>query len=103
MLQESGGQAEAYSHSGAVGLLQVMPRDGIAANFTCVAGPCFASRPTIDELQDPEYNIEYGTGMLANLTAKFGSYRDALRAYGPMDMGYAYADKVLNIYENYGD
>ena len=42
--QESGGDPEAYSHSGAVGLMQVMPRDGIAAHFICQNGPCFASR-----------------------------------------------------------
>ena len=33
MLQESGGQPEVMSGSGAVGLMQVMPRDGIAATF----------------------------------------------------------------------
>ncbi len=101
ILQESGGDAQAYSSSGAVGLMQVMPRDGIAANFQCVNGPCFASRPTIAELQDPEYNIEYGTRMLAGLLARHGNLRNALKAYGPMDMGYRYADIVLAIYENY--
>jgi len=101
ILQESGGDVTAYSSSGAVGLMQVMPRDGIAASFECINGPCFASRPTIDELQDPRYNIEYGTQMLAGLIAKLGSPREALKAYGPMDMEYRYADKVLAIYENY--
>jgi soluble lytic murein transglycosylase-like protein len=101
ILQESGGDAAAYSSSGAVGLMQIMPRDGIASMFECVNGPCFASRPTIDELQDPKYNIEYGTRMLAGLIAKLGSPREALKAYGPMDVDYSYADKVLAIYENY--
>jgi soluble lytic murein transglycosylase-like protein len=101
MLQESGGDALAYSHSGAVGLMQVMPRDGLAANFQCVNGPCFASRPTIEELQDPEFNIAYGTRMLAGLVTRFDSLRDGLKAYGPRDGGYYYADKVLKIYENY--
>ncbi len=32
MLNESAGQPDAYSNSGAVGLLQVMPRDGKAAS-----------------------------------------------------------------------
>jgi hypothetical protein len=101
ILQESGGDATAFSASGAVGLMQVMPRDGIAASFECINGPCFASRPTIDELQDPGYNVEYGTRMLAGLTSRLGSLREALKAYGPMDMGYSYADRVLAIYENY--
>ncbi len=101
IFQESGGNASAYSHSGAVGLMQVMPRDGIAASFECPNGPCFASRPTIEELQHPDFNIEYGTRMLAGLLGRYGSLREALRAYGPMNSGYSYADKVLAIYENY--
>jgi len=101
ILQESGGDELAYSSSGAVGLMQVMPRDGIAASFECINGPCFASRPTIAELEDPEFNINYGTQMLAGLQAKLGSLREALKAYGPMDVGYEYADTVLGIFENY--
>jgi soluble lytic murein transglycosylase-like protein len=100
ILQESGGDATAYSSSGAVGLMQVMPRDGIAASFECINGPCFTSRPTIDELQDPSFNIEYGTRMLAGLISRLGSLQEALKAYGPMDVGYSYADKVISIYEN---
>lgn len=101
MLQESGGNDQAYSSSGAVGLLQVMPRDGIAASFYCGGNPCFINRPSMDELFDPEFNIAYGTRMLANLISKKGSIRDGLFAYGPMDMGFAYADKVLAIYDNH--
>jgi len=101
MLQESGGNPEAFSHSGAVGLMQVMPRDGIASKFMCVNGPCFASRPTINELKDPDFNIAFGTRMLANLYEHNGSYREALFRYGPMDVGYRYADLVLTIWENY--
>lgn len=101
MLQESGGDPLAFSSSGAVGLLQVMPRDGIAANFWCINGPCFSSRPTIAELQDPEFNIEFGTRMISGLITKTGSIRDGLKSYGPKDVGYYYADIVLAIYENY--
>jgi soluble lytic murein transglycosylase-like protein len=97
MLQESAGNPQAYSKSGAVGLMQVMPRDGLAKSFMCVNGPCFADRPSSSELFDPEFNISYGTGMLADLIQRRGSVRDALRAYGPMDMGYRYADLVLSI------
>lgn len=103
ILQESGGDSMAYSHSGAVGLMQVMPRDGIAARFMCKNGPCFSSRPTIAELQDPEYNLQYGTRMLAGLLGRTGDMREALRSYGPMDVGYGYADKVLRIFQNYGN
>jgi soluble lytic murein transglycosylase-like protein len=101
ILQESGGDATAFSSSGAVGLMQVMPRDGVAAAFECINGPCFASRPTIEELQDPSFNIDYGTHMLAGLIGRLGNLREALKAYGPMDVDYHYADTVLAIYENY--
>ncbi len=100
MLQESGGQAEVISASGAVGLLQVMPSDGIAAGFICANGPCFASRPNTQQLLDPAFNVDYGVRMLANLIGKYGNERDALKAYGPYDVGYYYADKVLAIKSN---
>jgi len=97
MLQESGGQSEVMSGSGAVGLMQVMPRDGIASTFQCINGPCFASRPTIQELKDPAFNVDYGVRMLAGLIAKYGDIREALKHYGPYDVEYLYADKVLVI------
>jgi soluble lytic murein transglycosylase-like protein len=99
IVQESGGDPNAYSHSGAVGLMQVMPSDGLAAGFMCVNGPCFASRPSMAELYDPEFNLSYGMRMLAGLVQRRGSVRDALLAYGPAEVGYYYADKVLAIYE----
>ena len=101
ILQESGGDALAYSSSGAVGLMQVMPRDGLAAAFECINGPCFASRPTSEELLEPGFNVEFGSRMLRGLIDRLGSLRQALKAYGPMDVGYRYADTVLAIYENY--
>jgi len=99
--QESGGNPEAYSRSGAVGLMQVMPRDGLAASFQCVNGPCFANRPSIEQLKNPDFNVKYGTRMLASLVKRNGNYRDALKAYGPMDRGYSYADIVLKIYKQH--
>lgn len=101
MLQESGGNPQAYSSAGAVGLMQVMPSDGIAATFQCINGPCFANRPSTDQLLDPEFNIDYGARMLAGLSERHGSIRDGLLYYGPTGMGYGYADKVLAIYTNY--
>jgi len=101
ILQESGGNAEAYSSSGAVGLMQVMPRNGIAQTFLCDEQPCFRNRPSMQELFDPAYNIAYGTQLLAGLIDKYGSQQEALYHYGPIDMGYSYADVVLSIYSNY--
>jgi soluble lytic murein transglycosylase-like protein len=101
MLQESGGQPEVMSHSGAVGLMQVMPRDGIAATFQCINGPCFSNRPTIQELKDPVFNVDYGTRMLAGLFERTGELREALKSYGPYDVGYIYADKVLGLWSGF--
>jgi hypothetical protein len=101
MLQESGGNADAYSDSGAVGLMQVMPRDGIAASFICYAGPCFKHRPSGEELFQPDFNVEYGARMLAGLIQQYGNVRDALKAYGPMDMAYEYADMVIAIWNSH--
>ena len=98
---ESGGNPKAYSRSGAVGLMQVMPRDGLAAEFMCVNGPCFANRPSQKDLENPEFNIEYGTRMLSGLYNRHQSLREALKYYGPSGAGYTYAEKVLSIYENY--
>jgi len=101
IFQESHGNPSAYSHSGAVGLMQVMPRDGIAAGFQCINGPCFAGRPSSDELYDPAFNISYGCQILAGLVQKHGSIREALRAYGPANSGYYYADLVLSLYNQF--
>ena len=100
--QESGGNPSAFSASGAVGLMQIMPRDGLSASFMCVNGPCFTNRPSISELEDPEFNISYGTKMLAGLHTRSGDLREALKSYGPMNVGYSYADKVLGIWKRYG-
>lgn len=100
--QESGGNPGAVSRSGAIGLMQVMPSDGVAAGFTCVNGPCFANRPTSAQLKDPEFNLKYGVRMLSGLIKRHDDPRDALRAYGPMQAGYSYADRVLSLYKRYG-
>jgi soluble lytic murein transglycosylase-like protein len=100
---ESNGSAQVVSRSGAIGLMQVMPRDGKAAAFQCKNGPCFADRPTMQELKDPEFNVQFGTQFLQSLVRRHnGSLREALRSYGPMDVGYRYADLVLATYRRYG-
>lgn len=101
MLVESGGQPEVMSTAGAVGLMQIMPRDGISSTFMCINGPCFAERPSIEELKDPEFNVNFGCKMLAGLINKRGSEREALMAYGPSGVGYSYADKVLTIRDTF--
>jgi hypothetical protein len=98
--QESGGNPQAFSKSGAIGLMQVMPKDGPAEGFQCRDGPCFADRPTIKMLRDPEFNIRFGTGYLRELVDHHhGNLREALKSYGPMDVGYRYADTVLALYQ----
>jgi soluble lytic murein transglycosylase-like protein len=98
---ESGGDPAAISKNGAVGLMQVMPGDGKALAFQCVAGPCFSDRPSTGVLLNPEYNISYGTELLSYLLSESGTLRDALRSYGPIDVGYEYADQVLEIRERF--
>jgi len=81
--------------------MQVMPRDGLAAGFTCNGQPCFGTRPNMAELFDPRFNIEYGTGLLKNLFNRNGNWREALFSYGPIDVGYDYANRVLSILDQY--
>lgn len=102
--QESGGNPNAYSSNGAVGLMQVMPRDGLAASFQCKKGACFDDRPSSAELQDPEYNIRFGTQLLKELIDLYeGDVREALKSYGPVGVGYTYADTVLSIFNRTGN
>ncbi len=91
---ESGGRPTVISHSGAVGLMQIMASDGLSAKLY---GNMFKDRPTVRALKDPETNIAYGTMFLANLIKKYGE-REGLKKYGPMDRGFQYADKVLHLY-----
>jgi len=68
---ESRGDAVAVGPVGAVGLMQVMPRE---------AG--FAWRPTHDELLDPETNLFWGTRTLATVVKQGeGDIFNALAAY----------------------
>ena len=97
---ESHGNPQSYSASGAVGLMQVMPSDGIATRFAnALNQPYFSDRPTMEQLFDPAFNIYYGAALLAQNIARTGSVRDGLVAYGPENMGYSYADTVLTLYQ----
>lgn len=100
ILLESGGDSGAISIDGAVGLMQIMPRDGVASKFLCPNGPCFANRPSSEELLDPAFNIKYGSEFLSDLIRKYG-LRDGLYRYGPVGVGYeGYADRILEIISN---
>lgn len=101
IMQESGGNPQAYSSSGAVGLMQVMPNDGIASKFICGNHPCFSHRPSTTELFDPKFNVEFGSSYLSELISSKATEREALKAYGPMDVGYYYADTVLAIFDTH--
>ncbi|MBU1132957.1 lytic transglycosylase domain-containing protein [Patescibacteria group bacterium] len=94
---ESAGVQNDISSQGAVGLMQVMPCDGIAASFECINGPCFADRPNTDQLLDPNFNLNWGSKFLAGKISAYG-LRDGLKLYGPQDVGYSYADDVINLY-----
>jgi hypothetical protein len=59
----------------------------------------FSARPTCAELKDPNTNIGWAVHYLATLHARNNAdWRQALYRYGPMDVGYRYADLVLSHY-----
>jgi hypothetical protein len=73
IMVESGGKESIISSAGAVGLMQVMPRE---------AGQAFADRPTRAELFDPETNVEWGCKILSGYRASnSGSLERGLAGY----------------------
>jgi len=73
ILTESDGNPSAYNEkSKATGLGQVMPYE---------AGPPFGNRPTIEELKDPETNIQWTCSIFASKLHELHSVRDALFHY----------------------
>lgn len=93
---ESKGDANAFNKkSFATGLMQVMPRE---SKIMCLYGLCFADRPSSNSLLDPEFNIECGSNILATkIKENNNNIRWGLRLYGQKDIGFDYADDVLNI------
>ena len=74
--QESKFRADAESHRGAIGLMQLLPgtAQGIADR---TGGKAFR----VADLYDPELNIRYGAWYLRHLLDKYRSERLALAAY----------------------
>jgi soluble lytic murein transglycosylase len=74
--RESKFDARARSSSGAIGLMQLLPdtAKGIAVHTG-------GSRFRVDDLNDPEINVRYGSFYLRRLLTKYGDMRLALAAY----------------------
>ncbi len=90
---ESRGNHDSVSSAGAIGLMQVMSRDGIASSYGV-----FGNRPTVEELMDPSFNINKGTEILAGYISQTGSVRSGLCSYyGTVGSDCEYAQLVLNI------
>ena len=74
--QESKFRAGVVSRSGAIGLMQLLPRTakGIAVHTG-------GSRFRVHDLYTPEINVRYGAWYLRHLLDKYGDERSALAAY----------------------
>ena len=74
--QESKFRADVRSHSGAIGLMQLLPStaQGIATHTG-------GTRFRVDDLYDPELNVRYGAWYLRHLLDRYGDERTALAAY----------------------
>jgi soluble lytic murein transglycosylase len=100
--QESKFKPEARSQAGAIGLMQLLPdtAEGIAVRTG-------GSKFRVEDLDDPEINVRYGSWYLRHLLDKYGSEEQALAAYnggqGNEDRGVRYAetqhyvDRVLEL------
>jgi len=105
IITESSFNYQARSHRGAVGLMQILPRTGMAlATETRVK---WEGNPT---LYNPEINIALGAYYLNKLLSRFGDINLALEAYnhGPSRLvkylkrglkPKSYSRKVLEIYD----
>lgn len=84
MRQESVYNAQALSHAGAMGLMQVMPNTGAK-----VAAMLGETRYSPTQLEDPVHNLRYGTYYLSRLLVRFeGGWPLAVAAYnaGPVNV-----------------
>lgn len=74
--QESRFRADARSSSGAIGLMQLMPKTAQG-----IADHTGGSRFKLSDLDDPEINVRYGAWYLHHLIKKYDSEKLALAAY----------------------
>lgn len=77
--QESGFDANAVSHAGAIGLMQIMPD-----TFSWLQTKMDAQdhrEYTEQDLYDPETNIRFGCKLLSILTGRYENLKTALAAY----------------------
>jgi len=86
------------SEAGAVGFMQVMPRD-TGVYWPCVNGDCFKDRPTTEELYDIEFNMRWGAQILAKSIDTWGSEKEGVYHYGPRDC--PRGDYTIPIMERY--
>jgi soluble lytic murein transglycosylase len=73
---ESRFRADARSHAGALGLMQLLPDTGRA-----IALRTGGDRFVVSDLLDPEINVRYGSWYLRELRRKYGDTATALAAY----------------------
>jgi hypothetical protein len=83
------GNPNARSYCDAVGLMQVMPGDNTAKENACGFYDPKHTRPTIAQLEDPAFNVQFGTNMLRNATL------------GLMDKGYPYEKALWLAFQGY--
>jgi soluble lytic murein transglycosylase len=74
--QESRFRPNARSSSGAIGLMQLMPKTAQG-----IADHTGGTRFKLSDLYDPEINVRYGAWYLHHLMQKYGSEKLALAAY----------------------
>lgn len=93
---ESNGKPNVVNpRSHATGLFQVMPSDGNGAGYMCKNGPCFAGRPTIAELKNPETCLKAALNDLNGKLNAAGDLDTALDNYGNAAK---YGDLILELY-----
>lgn len=73
---ESHFMPQSESHKGALGLMQLMPNTA-----SDIARKMNDESFTLEQLKDPEKNIQYGTWYLANLQKEFNNTTLAIAAY----------------------